>query len=102
MTVFIGLTNSCTKPTEGCFTYTPTTITTNTEVTFNAACSENGYSFIWNFGDGTADTTVINSLTVTHKYSSSGTYIVTMTAERKDGVSIRKGKPTMTQSLTVQ
>lgn len=104
LTVIICLTvfTACTKPPEGCFTYSPSTITTNTEVTFNASCSKDSYSFIWNFGDGTADTTVVNSPTVTHKYYSAGTYNVTMTAGRKDGFSIRKGKPTITQTLTVQ
>ena len=101
ITTFIILTNSCAKPMEACFTYSPATITTTTVVTFNSSCSQNASSFIWNFGDNTADTTA-QSLIVTHKYSTVGTYTVTLNVERKDGVSMKKGKPKTQQTIIVQ
>lgn len=100
--LFVSLFTACSKPTNTCFTYSPTTaITTNTDIVFNATCSENASSYRWTFGDGTTDTTT-HSLTITHKYNTAGTYTVTLNAERKDGVSIRKGKPEQTQTITVQ
>jgi PKD repeat protein len=92
---------SCSKPTEACFTYTPTSATTNTNVTFNASCSDNASYFSWNFGDNTSDTTN-TSMTITHKFSSTGQYIVTLIAERKDGMTLGKDKPKATQTITVQ
>ncbi len=100
VTAVIFLT-ACQKPTDGCFTYSPTTITTTTVVTFNAACSQNASTFIWNFGDNTADTTV-HSLTVTHKFSTVGQFTVTLNAKRKDGMTLGKSHPTTTQIITVQ
>lgn len=92
---------ACQKPTEACFTYSPTTIDTTTVVTFNASCSQNASYFTWNFGDNTGDTTV-TSATITHKFSASGTYTVTLNAERKDGATFGKSHPTTTQVITVQ
>lgn len=86
---------------EACFTYSPATITTLTEVTFNSSCSQNATSFIWDYGDNTGETSA-QSPTVTHKYSTAGTYIVTLNVERKDGVSMKKGKPKTQQTITVQ
>jgi PKD repeat protein len=104
--IFIVLTvatifNACTKPTEACFTFSPTTVSPNTTVTFNASCTQNGYSFTWNFGDNSQDTTT-HEPTITHKFSTTGQFTVTLNADRKDGVTLRKGKPTTTQTVTVQ
>ena len=98
--VIIFLT-ACTKPTEACFIYSPTTVTTTTIVTFNSSCSQNASYFNWSFGDNATDT-AITSLTVIHKYSTKGTYNVTLNAKRKDGATLGKDKPTRTQIVTVQ
>ena len=96
----ILLLNSCAKPTNGCYTYSPSTITTTTQVTFDASCSDNASSYNWDFGDGTEITT--NSSSITHTFSTSGTYTVMLVAGRKDGVTFRKEKPTYTQTVIVQ
>lgn len=95
------LTTSCSKPTEACFTFSPTTISPNTTVTFNASCSQNASYFTWNFGDNSADTTT-TTLTVTHKFSTVGQFEVTLNAKRKDGATLGKDKPTTKQIITVQ
>lgn len=101
-TMFCLLFTTCSKPANACFTYSPATaITTTTTVIFNASCSENSSYYRWTFGDGTTDTTS-TSLTISHKYNAPGTYTVTLDAERKDGVSIRKGKTEQAQTITVQ
>ena len=94
---------ACSKPNKGCFTFAPTTISPNQTVTFNASCSENASIFIWNFGDNSADTTT-NALTITHKFSTTGQFAVTLTAKRKDGLvwNEKKVKPTTTQIVTVK
>lgn len=101
LTCVMSLMISCSDPTEACFTYTPTIITRNTTVTFDASCSENVSFYSWNFGDGTADTTT-TSFTVTHRFFSTGQYNVTLQAKRKDGVTLGKDKPISTQTITVQ
>lgn len=101
LTFFWSLATSCSKPTEACFTYSPKTITTNTNVSFNASCSYNASYFTWNFGDNTPDTTT-TSLTITHKFSLTGPFNVTIIAKRKDGVTLGKDKPKATQVITVQ
>jgi PKD repeat protein len=101
LTFITSLTTSCSKPTEACFTYSPTTITTNTTVTFNASCSDNASYFYWNFGDNTADTTT-TSLTITHKFNATGQYTVKLNAKRKDGMTLGKDKPKTIQIITVQ
>jgi hypothetical protein len=62
-------------------------ITTDTQVTFTANTSYNvcqfpGITHTWNFGDGTAPVQVNSSSggAPTHKFSSAGTYLVTLTA----------------------
>lgn len=92
---------SCTKPEKACFDYSPSNPTTTTIVTFNASCSEHTYSYRWTFGDGTPDETSTSS-TITHTYSTTGTYNVTLNAERKDGMTLKKGKTTYTKTVVVQ
>lgn len=94
--------SGCSDAVKACFTFSPETPTVSTPVTFDASCSENSYLYIWNFGDGTVDTTVTQTLKVTHTYSTTGTYTVTLTAESKDGVTFRKGDFTATQTVEVQ
>ena len=43
--------------------------------------SNNGLSFIWNFGDGSA---TINSFSATHTFTASGTYTVTLSASNSN------------------
>ena len=99
--VIVMLTFKCTKREKACFDYSPANPNTTTGITFNSGCSENTYSNRWTFGDGTPDTTS-TSLTINHKYSSAGVYTVTLNAERKDGVTLRKGLTTVTKTITVQ
>lgn len=84
-TCFLSLISSCAKPTEACFDSSPIeSITTTTAVTFDASCTKyGGYSYNWNFGDGT-DTTFYGDQLITHTFNTSGTYTVTLQAKRKD------------------
>lgn len=103
--LFLNLSvSSCTKPTEACFDFSPTSITTSTSVTFNATCTKNGgYSYDWNFGDGTPDTTLIGEPTITHTFNTNGTYVVTLRAGRKDGVVWKENNKYITKrTLIVQ
>jgi PKD repeat protein len=105
LTCITCLITSCTKPTEGCFYYSPTNyITTTTKVTFDASCTKyGGYSYNWDFGDGTPDTTLMGVSSVTHTFSTSGTYIVTLRARRKDGVVLKENDKYITKrNVTVQ
>lgn len=104
LTIGTLILSSCAKPTEACFEYSPTNITTSTPVTFNAACTKHGgYSYEWNFGDGIPDTILLGEPIITHTFSTSGTYIVTLKAGRKDGVVWKENnKYITTRSLTVQ
>lgn len=62
------------------FTYSPSTLIVNQTITFNATASysENGNitSYEWDFGDG--NTTTIKDPIITHKYTASGNYSVTL------------------------
>ncbi|WP_169336372.1 NosD domain-containing protein [Archaeoglobus sulfaticallidus] len=69
------------------FTIIPSPATINEEVEFNASLSYDPDGFIvdytWNFGDGNITTT--NQPIITHVYSSSGNYTVTLTVIDNDG-----------------
>ena len=80
---------SCSKPTESCFSYSKSKITTDSIVTFDASCSGNASYFAWNFGDSTKDTTT-TSLKIKHKFTKTGQFIVNLVAKRKDGVTMGK------------
>ncbi len=100
--VVISVFGSCSKPTKACFTYNPETITTGTAVNFDGNCSEMTSFFEWNFGDGTPDTAT-NESQVSHTYTVPGTYVVTLTAIRKDKVGfVGDGEPVQTQTIVVQ
>lgn len=93
---------SCNDPTIACFTFSPSSaITTATPVIFNASCSEETSYFTWNFGDGTDDI-LVTSPNITYQYANAGTYIVKLSAKRKDGYPPKKSKFATSQAITVQ
>jgi hypothetical protein len=66
------------------FVVSPGTVHVNNDVNFNAAASKAapGHSiqqFIWNFGNGTSQTTTSQSLTVPTAFASANTFKVTLT-----------------------
>jgi PKD repeat protein len=67
------------------FAYTPTNPLVNAWVQFDATGSSDSdgsiASYAWNFGDGTTDTGSV----VWHRFSSAGTYLVTLTVTDNDG-----------------
>jgi len=69
--------SACTQEPTACFsTDKNSSVKENEEVQFNAGCSEDALTYNWNFGDGsTADGALVK-----HKYSTEGTYEVTLTA----------------------
>ncbi len=91
---------SCSKPEKACFEYTPLAPTTATAIIFNGSCSENAYKFTWSFGDNTPDTTTLEK-TISHIYSQPGEYEVTLHIERKDGVTLKKGRTTTRKIIRV-
>lgn len=87
----IILFNNCSKPSEACFDFSPNeNISTQTPVLFDASCSKNAGYYTWDFGDGTSENSILGSSTIVHTYSTSGSYQVTLTAKRKDGVTLKK------------
>lgn len=81
------------------FTVTPAAPTANQRVLFDASTSQAPSNnpiarYIWDFGDGTTDTTT--SRTTTHEYDSPGTYVATLRIEDALGRSA-----TASQSVTV-
>lgn len=81
-----ALLGSCVKPTEACFECLTTNIVTDSSVNFNASCTKYGnYPFTWNFGDGTPDTALRDTSTISHRFSSPGTYIITLTTGPQSG-----------------
>ena len=92
---------NCAKPIDACFDYSPASPDTISFVTFNGGCSENAFQYKWNFGDGSSDTTS-EGFIVKHKFTKPGVYTVNLNAQRKDGVTIRKEKPTIEKVIIVQ
>lgn len=92
----------CAKAPDACFTVSPANVKVGDVVTFNADCSKNASSFKWNFGDDTKDTTLYNNNLVTHVYKTAGNYAVKLSANRKDGVTLKKGKPEKSLTIIVQ
>jgi len=92
---------ACRKPTEACFTHTPINgINTNTDVVFDASCSQNAGKFVWSFDDNTDSSTTSSS--ITHRFAASGTYMVTLGVQSKDGKSSGTDKLIIQKSITVQ
>jgi|JI10StandDraft_1071094.scaffolds.fasta_scaffold00736_3 gliding motility-associated-like protein len=78
----------------------------NELVTFNAnATNAVGEQYIWNFGDGTIDTTL--TATTTHAYNADNLYTITLTVEDANGCdstitrTIRILKPTANFSINI-
>ena len=93
--------NSCSKPTEACFTYSLNkTLQDSLLVVFNASCSQNTSQFLWNFGDGSKDT-IVNSPIIQYRYNIKGEYNVKLNAKSKDGVSVKKGNNSKTMNIIV-
>ncbi len=90
--------NGCTKPQEACFIFTPLN---STDIVFDASCSQNTSTYQWTFGDGTSDSTTTIS-TITHTFNTPGSYTVVLNAERKDGVALSEGTPTISTTITIQ
>src|ERR1041385_2746958 len=86
---------------EPCFTYSPSAITTSTPVTFNASCTQNHLgNFVWTFGDG-HDTALVSS-TITHTYSTAGTYTVILEVTNEAGFNKKDEVVRTQQTITVQ
>jgi PKD repeat protein len=75
-----------------CFATLPDTIARGQVYTFNAGCSEGALSYVWSFGDGGVAATAV----ATHKYTTNGTYTVTLTVVNTEGQS------TITKTVTVK
>lgn len=84
--------SGCSRPTEACFTYSPPSgIVSGTSVTFDASCTRHGgYSYRWNFGDGSGDTLLLGQSSMAHVFKQAGTFIVTLEAGRKDNLAMSK------------
>lgn len=93
--------SSCAKKTEACFTYSPTTIAKNAVVTFNASCCKEASNYTWDFGDGTNEKTV-TAITVTHKFTATGTYTVKLTAKRDKESGSNRSVNSTSQTIIVQ
>lgn len=83
-------------PLASSFTYSPTSPSVGQTITFTASSSGGvpPYSYSWNFGDGSTGL----GGSVTHSYSSLGTFTVTMTV--KDSASPITNSLTTTKSIT--
>src|ERR1051325_4109099 len=84
---------SCKKDPQACFGTdrggAPTKV--DQEITFNATCSTDADSYLWDFGDGSSEYGYL----VKHKYSNDGNYVVTLVVSSK-------GKfESLTQTVTI-
>lgn len=84
--------SSCQKEPEACFNASSTSVETGTPVFFSN-CTENGDSYLWNFGDNSTS----NLEAPSHIYNSPGTYLVSLTAYSKN----EKKKNSITNFITV-
>ena len=102
--VIIILFNNCSKPSEACFDFSPNeNIGTQTPVLFDASCSKNAGYYTWDFGDGVVENSTLGTTTIKHTYSVSGSYEVTVTAKKKDGVTLKKdNKYSISKTIIVQ
>lgn len=100
----IILFNNCSKPSKACFNFSPNeNIRAQTPILFDASCSKNASYFTWDFGDGTTENSTLGTNTITHSYSVTGTYKITLIAKRKDGVTLRKNNTySISKTINVQ
>ncbi len=88
------LTASCSTDPTACFTINKgKDVKLNEEVQFNASCSEDADTYNWNFGDGAT----ASGVEVKHKYTTEGTYEVTLTALNKGVSDQNKAKVIVTK-----
>ena len=76
---------SCAKTPEACFVVDKGSLNTkvNEEIQFNAACSTDADTYVWEYGDGSSDT----GAAVKHKYQQAGSYAVKLTAKNSSKAS---------------
>lgn len=83
---FILLVLGCTKTPEACFTINKGKLPkVNEEIQFDASCSKDAVSFLWEFGDGNNG----SEISTKHKYSIAGNYIVKLTVTNKSKSAIQ-------------
>jgi PKD repeat protein len=92
--VFVEITEgTCDPVTNAAFTWVPTSPFAGEQVTFSGSASGTApISYAWTFGDGDTG----NGATVTHTYTTAGTYAVGMTASNACGTQ------TVEHTVTVQ
>jgi hypothetical protein len=76
-----ALFSACTKEPEPCFVIDSKSsdLKKDSQVEFNATCSKDADTYVWDFGDGTGAT----GSTVSHKFTEPGSYMVLMTTSNK-------------------
>ena len=86
---------SCSKSPEACFVVDKSSLNTkvNEEIQFNAACSTDADSYVWEYGDGSGDT----GAAVKHKYPQAGSYTVKLTAKNSSKTSAASKTVIVTQ-----
>ena len=86
---------SCAKSPEACFVVDKSSLNTkvNEEIQFNAACSTDADSYVWEYGDGSSDT----GAAVKHKYPQAGNYNVKLTAKNSSKTSTATKTVVITQ-----
>ncbi len=102
------VTVTASTPPDAQFTFSPTSVGLNQDVFFDASQSRATLprrivSYGWNFGDGTSG----SGVTTTRRYSSPGTFQVTLTvtddvgssAQRVQGVTVSTGNPVATMTF---
>jgi YVTN family beta-propeller protein len=75
-------------PNHGTLSNIPT-ITAGGTATFQTIVA-NGYTYSWNFGDGSPDTPYSTAATVSHNYKNAGVYQVTLSTKDSKGLVTRK------------
>ena len=89
------LCGSCAKSPEACFVVDKGSLNTkvNEEIQFNAACSTDADTYVWEYGDGSSDT----GAAVKHKYPQAGSYVVKLTAKNSSKTSAASKTVVVTQ-----
>lgn len=87
--------SSCSKTPEACFSVDKGSLNTkvNEEIQFSTACTTDGDSYAWEYGDGSGDT----GASAKHKYPQPGSYVVKLTAKNSSKSSSASKTVTVTQ-----